>query len=149
MTRYVLLDSGPLGLLTVARARPETQECTRWLAGLLARETKVVLPEIADYEVRRELLRLASGNGISQLDQLQGVLLYVPITTEAMRYAARLWAEVRRRGRPTADPHALDADVILAAQALTLATQADDVVIATTNVRHLALFADARPWRAI
>ena len=42
---------------------------------------------------------------------------YDPITTPIMRRAAEYWAASRRAGRPTSDPAALDADVILAAQA--------------------------------
>ena len=58
---------------------------------------------------------------------------------------ASVWAEVRKRGQPTADPKALDADVILAAQARRMA--AAEVVIATTNVRHLSRLVDAKLWR--
>ena len=66
-----------------------------------------------------------------------------------MLRAAELWAEARRRGRPTADPKELDCDVILAAQAGLIARGGDEPVIATTNVGHLALFADARTWQDI
>jgi len=43
----------------------------------------------------------------------------------------------------------LDADMILVAQARVLDREGDEAVIATTNVRHLALFASARVWREI
>jgi hypothetical protein len=39
--------------------------------------------------------------------------------------------------------------MILAAQAVTLNHDGDSAVIATTNVRHLALFASARVWHDI
>lgn len=61
------------------------------------------------------------------------------------------WAPARRRGRKTADDAALDADMILAAQAVvTVAAQpADSAIIATTNLRHLELFVNAQHWRDI
>ena len=40
-------------------------------------------------------------------------------------------------------------DVILAAQAAVLGREDDEVIIATTNVGHLSLFADAREWGTI
>jgi hypothetical protein len=43
----------------------------------------------------------------------------------------------------------LDADMILAAQADSLKRTGDNAVIATTNVRHLALFTTARVWRDV
>ncbi|MEG3847308.1 hypothetical protein QT971_10845 [Microcoleus sp. herbarium19] len=108
-----------------------------------------MLPEIADYEVRRELIRADKMAGISRLDQLKIGIKYLPISTETMLLAAQLWAEARRRGRPTADPKALDADVILAAQAILVANEGHEVIIATTNVGHLSQFIDAREWRQI
>ena len=47
------------------------------------------VPEIADYEVRRELIRANKVRGIGQLDALARLLEYLPITTTAMRQAAR------------------------------------------------------------
>jgi hypothetical protein len=62
-----------------------------------------------------------------------------------MRLAAQFWARARNQGIPTAGADALDCDIILAAQAAQLAAESSDqVVIATTNVRHLSLFVEAR-----
>ncbi len=108
-----------------------------------------MIPEIADNEVRRELPRLGATAGIERLNRLQEALIYRPITTEAMRLAARLWAQARRAGKPTSDPHALDADVILAAQAQLLSGPGDSAVVATTNPGHLGRFIDARDWPTI
>ena len=63
-----------------------------------------------------------------------------------MLRAAALWAIARNQGFPTADDLALDADVILAAQAMVLGETDDEVVIVTTNVGHLSQFVDARRW---
>ena len=52
-------------------------------------------------------------------------------------------------GRQSAHDASLDADMILAAQAGTLVRAGDETVIATTNVRHLALSASASIWREI
>ncbi len=74
---------------------------------------------------------------------------YVPITTEAMLKAADFWAVARTGGQATAKDEALDGDVILAGQAATLDVGSDEVVIATTNVKHLARFAAAEMWSHI
>ncbi|MBD1906170.1 nucleic acid-binding protein [Funiculus sociatus GB2-A5] len=149
MSRVVLLDAGPVGMVTNPRATALCRECRLWLDSLEPRGYDVMLPEIADYEVRRELLRASKVAGIRQLDQLKSLIIYLPITTQVMLKAAELWAEARRAGRPTADPNALDGDVILAAQAILVANEGNEVVIATTNVGHLSQFVDAREWRLI
>jgi len=66
-----------------------------------------------------------------------------------MKRAAQLWAQARKEGRPTAPKEALDADVILAAQTLSLEPTHGSAVVATTNVGHLRRFVDARTWREI
>jgi predicted nucleic acid-binding protein len=144
VSRAVLLDSGPLGLASNPKRSGPADDCNRWLRGLVAAGVRVVVPEVADYEVRRELLRAGKVGGVSRLEALAGALEYLPITTAAMRRAAELWAEARRAGRPTAGEESLDADVILAAQALTLG--ADEVVVATTNAAHLSRYVGAAVW---
>lgn len=59
--------------------------------------------------------------------------------------SARFWALARRQGTPTASDKALDGDMILAGQATTFDER--DVVIATTNVGHLARWVPAEEWR--
>lgn len=123
--------------------------CKNWLANLACGGAGVVIPEIADYEVRRELLRAGKDQGLRRLDALKGMLGYAPVTTPVMLKAAEFWAAARKMGRQSADDASLDADMILAAQAAALVTEGNEAVIATTNVRHLSLFASARLWRDI
>ena len=149
MTRLVLLDAGPLGLLTRSPRVPEAAACYAWLRAQLASGHHMLLPEIADYEVRRELLRLNAHAALRRLDALHHETSYLPLTTPVMRRAADLWAEMRQAGTPTADPHALDGDVILAAQALTVPQPGDTVVVATTNVGHLSRLVPAARWQDI
>jgi hypothetical protein len=85
VTRIIVLDTGPLGIITNPRRTPEGTSCTVWLRDVLAAGSRVVLPEIADYELRRELLRAGKQNGIRRLDSAAGLLEYLPISTAAMR----------------------------------------------------------------
>jgi predicted nucleic acid-binding protein len=109
----------------------------------------IAIPEIADYEVRRELIQANRIAGIARLDELKQEFRYLPITTDIMLRAAEYWAKVRRQGIPTAPDLALDADVILAATSAEQAARGDDVVIATTNPRHLSRLAPAQLWHEI
>lgn len=145
-----ILDSGPIGILSNPFANPEAVQCDAWLDALVARGDRPFVPEICDFEVRRELLRLNSVASIARLDLLLLRVEFMPINRGTMLRAAQLWAEARRRGRPTADAAALDVDVILAAQAQLLAEELrEEVVVVTTNARHLAQFVDARRWQEI
>ncbi len=105
--------------------------------------------EIADYEVRRELLRARKVRGVERLNQLKADFGYIGITTATMLQAAAYWAELRQQGQPTADKAALDADVILAAQAALLIELGHAVIVATTNVGHLARLVPADLWQNI
>ena len=147
MSTTILLDSEPLGLVTNPAGSKQGAACGRWLLGAVVGGATVMVPEIADYEVRRELIRARRTAGIARLDALIGQVEYLAITTSAMRRAAMFWAEARQQGRPTAADPALDGDVILAAQAATL--DRARVIVATTNVRHLSRFVPAKLWADI
>jgi predicted nucleic acid-binding protein len=149
MSRVIVLDSGPLGMVTNPKAKGIPLDCQMWLKSLLRRGARVVIPEIADYEVRRELLRAGLFKSVHRLDNLKQTLEYVPIQTDAMLLAASLWAEARQTGQPTADPKALDGDVILAAQSSLLCNETTEAIVATTNVAHLSRFITALDWQSI
>jgi predicted nucleic acid-binding protein len=143
----ILLDSGPLGSLTTPRFSPLAITCKRWFQSLASRGRRVLVPEIADYELRRELLRANKVQGVANLDRLIAQTEYLPITTIAMRQAAQFWAQARQQGQPTAGDNTIDCDMILAAQAVTLGDP--NVIIATTNIKHLSRFVPADFWQNI
>jgi predicted nucleic acid-binding protein len=136
-----MLDTSPLGRIAHPQPNPET---VAWLHGLLVSGQAVLIPEIADYELRRNLLLEGRTASIRRLDQLRNTLLYMPLSTVIMRKAAEFWAMARKRASATAPFEALDGDVIPAAQA-----HAAGALIATENVGHLSLFVEARDWRDI
>ena len=112
---------------------------------------RFVVPAIADYEVRRELVRAGRTTGIARLNQFiaaeEGRLLSV--TDSALQLGAEIWARVRNSGLPTADPKELDGDVLIAAQVLDVGLAPGSFVIATTNVSHLSRFVPAELWSSI
>jgi predicted nucleic acid-binding protein len=142
LTDRIALDASPLSLLAHPNEHePRVRAIRDWLEARLAAGAAVFLPEITDYEVRRELLRLNRQRSLRRLDGLQSILSYLPLDTPTIRRAAEMWAIARQQGVPTADPKEIDADVILAAQA-----ERVDAVVATENVGHLARFVTAKHW---
>ena len=111
---------------------------------------RLLVPAIVAFELRRELLRLRRSRSIDLLDDFvtKQKGRYIELTDRQLKRAAELWANVRQRGRPTADPHALDIDVILAAQALSVrARSIGTVIIATSNVSHFQDLVMAKLWQ--
>jgi predicted nucleic acid-binding protein len=151
MIKTILLDSTPLGLLTKRAGARAADEAQQWLAFHLSRGVRFIVPEIVDYELRRELLRLRSHFSLTRLDAFNAALpdRYLPVTTTALRVAADLWATARQQGFPTADHQALDVDVILAAQALSSGLPRGELVVATGNLVHLTRFVPSQLWDRI
>ena len=111
----------------------------------------MVVPEIVDYELRRELLRAGKSNSIARLDAFLAAdpARLIRIDSLALRRAAELWSDARRRGLPTADVKELDIDVVQVAQRASAGFDPADLVIATTNVGHLSRFVRAETWDKI
>jgi len=77
----VLLDSEPLGLATNPKNSPEAEACRAWLRGLPHAGHLPLVPEIVDYEVRRELRLHGKTRGLQNLDALAAPGRYLPLTT--------------------------------------------------------------------
>lgn len=141
MVNKIVLDSSPLSAICHPRSGDEIRA---WVARQRRKGSELIISEIIDYELRRELIRAGKTKSIERLDFLKTHLTYLPLDTPTMLRAAELWAEARQKGRPTAMDPALDIDVILAAQA-----ERVGAMVATENVGHLSLFVEAKSWRDI
>ena len=148
----ILLDSGILGQLTSPNLDWDTDPLKKWFDISLIR-TNVVSSKICDYEIRRGLLLAQkqglTAEGLSLLDDLCKFVEFLPVTETILDLAADIWATARMAGQPTAGERNLDADMIICATWQDLATRypGQEVVIATTNVRHLSRFATAVRWK--
>jgi len=146
---HILLDSYPLSLASSPARIPDAAALTDWTKKCLASGHEIYIPEVIDYELRRELLRAGKINSVRRLDGLRTLLRFLPITSPTMLLAATLWAQSRQNRLATGDPKKLDVDVILAAQALTLGIPNSDFVVATSNVGHISRFVPAALWTDI
>ena len=165
MTRWILLDAGVVGLMYSSPLASGVAACRFWAEKQARAGAEVLLTDLTDFEVRRELLRLLETAILRQdnsrrlgvmaklrrLDDLHRSLTPVSVDSRSWRKAAEFWAGVRVMGKPTASPDALDGDAILAAVAATIGGAGNEVIIATTNVGHLMRFpgVDARMWETI
>ena len=148
----VFLDTNVLGSLVNPTAKsPTVQAAKRWAKAMQEAGHFLIVPAIADYEIRRELCRRQAALSLAALDQFNGEVpgRFLPIETEALRIAAEEWGRVRNLGLPTADPKALDGDVILIGQVLEQQLDASEYVVATDNVGHLSRFLNAQRWQDI
>jgi predicted nucleic acid-binding protein len=147
----VLLDSGIVHTLVSTSKVKEVTDCQDWFYYLLSRSALVVTSVICNYEVKRELIRRKKVQEINNLNQLKALIDFLSVDEPTLELAAELWAEARNKGLPTADDLSLDADVIICAQYKLLVEEYPGryVVIATTNVKHLSRFTEAKEWRDI
>ncbi len=119
----IILDTFPTSSTGKLPGRTPTllDQCRQWITACETAGHRILIPAISYYEALRELeMRQA----VSQIARLQTFCLqaprFIPLTTGHLETAAQIWGQARRAGQPTADPQALDGDVILAAQALSL-----------------------------
>lgn len=154
--KVIFLDTTVLGLVTQKPGRSQVADaCILWEATMVAANISVCVLEVADFEIRRELIRASSAAGIIRLELHNAKISgrYLPIDTATMREAATLWASARNKGLPTAPAGSLDGDAIIAGQTRTFCAATgialDDAVIASSNARHLGRFVQAAPWQSV
>src|SRR5262245_16953141 len=95
----ILLDTGILWLAVHPNASAVSGPICRWMINLALAGYEFAIPEICDYEARRELVRKPAPKQLANLDGLsRASATYLPITTSIMRRASELWAQMRRCG---------------------------------------------------
>ena len=111
--KNIILDSGVLSSLARHPRTPDLLAVRQRYRDCEKAGQRFMVPEIADYEVRRELIRTKKVNSPQRLSSfISGI--EIPITSRALKYAAELWANARNQRFATASNETLDADVILA-----------------------------------
>ena len=146
MSERIALDSHPISLLCDPDLRkPDVVAIKRWVLDHATAGDSFILPLLADYEVRRDLIRAGKLKSVRRLDRLRAEFEPAPVTPDVLLRAAELWAQARSRGQVGAAPGSLDADVIIAASV----EAAGATVTATSNPRHLQPFLPADTWRNI
>lgn len=134
----LLIDTGVLGQVCHPRKYDDVRA---WFRRAVV-EHELLLSEFADYELRRELLRIDSRQSLRRLDELTRELQYIPVTTTTWRAAARLWAEQRQAGRPTGD--GIDGDLLLTVQA-----REELAAVVTLNEKHFAGLVEVLSWKSV
>lgn len=157
MSRVIFFDAGPLGIITNPRlpSLALTISAIQWAIQLTHAGHRLIVPAVADFEVRRELLCAGKTQGIELLNACNMAQpdRYLPLTDSALKRAAELWSQAGNRGALPADPKELSCDVLIASQALDyqelFGLSTSDIIIATLNVGHISLFAPADIWTNI
>lgn len=148
----VLIDTNILGKLCHPHAPSNKPVVDAFEIALLSNKYLFLIPEIVDYELRRKYLhQIYSSNTqlnnfgkncLSNLDVFCNPINFLPLNTNAMKKAADLWGNARAIGKGTSSPTSLDADVILAGQAI----EANGIVL-TENVKHLSVYVNTLTWQ--
>jgi toxin FitB len=134
--KAVVLDSTPLGQITHPKSDPQVK---LWLNSLNQPDINLFIPEIIDYELRRQLLLDNRKKSLERLDALIKNRL-IALDRNCLLMACELWAWIRKQGLPTADKLSLDGDVILVAQSLSLKKNYNEIIIVTENIKHISRF---------
>ncbi len=155
----VFLDTNILGLICNKNVSfDECQQCKKWFDTLFLRGVRIVTSDLCHYEVMRGLISSSIQSaepapGLKSLELLKtdGFLEFLPVSTEALNLAANLWARAFTSGQTTRSEKDIDIDIIISAQYQLLKDEfpGQQVIMATTNLKHLSIFCDAANWRDI
>ncbi len=84
---FVFLDAGPLGIITAPQKKTsEPIAAAHWVFDMEAAGHRFIVPAIADYEVRRELIRAQKLRGINRLNTFNAAdpNRFLPLTESAL-----------------------------------------------------------------
>jgi hypothetical protein len=73
MPKFILLDSAPLGALATPTTAQQIRPIVQWVRDCDAAGHRVIIPEIVDYEIRRELIPAKLADSVAELDRLKAI----------------------------------------------------------------------------
>ena len=114
MSLKIMIDTSVLGRICHPTEHSDVQEWFRSLLEQGSHVSEVLVSVLADYELRRHLLKMGAVESLRRLDDLAQCLRYVPVTAEAGRRAAELRQAMATQGMPGVS----DAGLLMAAQAM-------------------------------
>ncbi|MEM8640952.1 MAG: hypothetical protein AAGG51_19375 [Cyanobacteria bacterium P01_G01_bin.54] len=155
----VVLDSSVLGVLATPNNSSELENetgftevyyCTEWFYKLLAKTYRIIIPDICDYELRCELLRIGS-QGVEKLNALRAVLDCHAVTFDVLDKAAEIWSESRAMSQPNTVRENIDVDCIVAAYCYILQQNhpGQRIVLATKNIKDFQRTTECAIWQDI
>jgi toxin FitB len=110
MTGLIILDSAPLAFFCNPKNRNDYKKFSNFVKSL---NFSIGVPEIIDYELRRNLELENFQKSISLLSRFQQRRQFIWLESEDLIRAAELWAWCRKKGSPTTENKGIDIDVIL------------------------------------
>jgi predicted nucleic acid-binding protein len=118
-----MLDTNVLVQLCHPTRYRDVQEWFRSLLLSGADSLEILISVLADYELRRVLIRRGANASLARLDDLTRSIRYIPVTAENVRRAAEISARLAADGQ-----HVSDVDSLMAAQAI-----AEGAVLVTSD----------------
>lgn len=113
MTSRLMLDTNVLARICHPSLHQDVKEWLRRLLERGAAAPEILVSVLADYELRRVLMKQQGVESLAHLDALEQSLRFVPLTVEASRRAAGM----RRESGVAGSPSLSDGDLLMAAQA--------------------------------
>jgi hypothetical protein len=100
VSRFLFLDSAPLGLITHPQRSARVAAVTEWLSRCILSGHRVIVPGIIYYELKRELLRAKKTSGIARLDAFVAATpgRYLPLPDKALKAWGRLLGQSKATG---------------------------------------------------
>lgn len=143
--QIILLDTEVLGKICHKNLERDLVKVLQYLE---REKIGLRVPEICDYELRRNLLLENLAKSIRRLNKFRKTDRLFFFDTNTMIIAAEIWSVIRKQGNPTENKDSLDGDVILAAQAYQLKAYYEEIIILTTNAKDIAKFnyLDLKTW---
>lgn len=142
----LVLDTGPLGLLTNPNKTEKPEACRHWFENMAQNGARVAVPQTSYEEVCIGIQHAHTVHGIDRLNKFVNEVydrnLWIATNRVVTMEAERLQESTKTRGKMTGDPNELNPDCKIAAACKLAPQLLDDIpqgtrcVVVTDNIKH-------------